>query len=45
MLSKILLTLAVAAAPAIAATKKPNILFVLTDDQDWHMESIVGLVC
>jgi arylsulfatase A-like enzyme len=24
----------------VAAEKKPNILFVLTDDQDWHMESM-----
>lgn len=24
----------------VSATKKPNILFVLTDDQDWHMESL-----
>ncbi|KAK4952434.1 hypothetical protein LTR10_009240 [Elasticomyces elasticus] len=23
-----------------AAAKKPNILFVLTDDQDWHMQSL-----
>lgn len=29
------------AASAVASTK-PNILFILTDDQDWHMESIVG---
>ncbi|KIW48420.1 uncharacterized protein PV06_01006 [Exophiala oligosperma] len=27
------------AASAVASTK-PNILFILTDDQDWHMESI-----
>jgi len=23
-----------------AIHKKPNILFILTDDQDWHMESL-----
>lgn len=23
-----------------AAAQKPNILFVLTDDQDWHMQSL-----
>ena len=23
------------------ADQKPNILFILTDDQDWHMESLV----
>lgn len=25
---------------AAAETKRPNILFILTDDQDWHMESV-----
>lgn len=25
---------------ALAATKRPNLLFVLTDDQDWHMQSL-----
>ncbi|KAF7538967.1 hypothetical protein G7054_g2552 [Neopestalotiopsis clavispora] len=25
---------------AIAAREKPNILFILTDDQDWHMQSL-----
>jgi hypothetical protein len=30
-------------AGAIAASvKKPNILFILTDDQDWHMQSMVS---
>jgi N-acetylglucosamine-6-sulfatase len=24
-----------------AAPKQPNILFILTDDQDWHMRSLV----
>ena len=27
-------------ASIAAASKKPNILFILTDDQDWHMESL-----
>ncbi|CAK7213426.1 hypothetical protein SBRCBS47491_001792 [Sporothrix bragantina] len=27
-------------ASSALATKKPNILFILTDDQDWHMESM-----
>ncbi|KAJ5814704.1 hypothetical protein N7474_006481, partial [Penicillium riverlandense] len=36
------LFLALAASWGAAATTsaKPNILFILTDDQDWHMESI-----
>lgn len=25
---------------ALGHRKKPNILFILTDDQDWHMESV-----
>lgn len=25
---------------SLAALSRPNILFVLTDDQDWHMESV-----
>lgn len=27
-------------AVAAASSKQPNILFILTDDQDWHMESL-----
>lgn len=23
-----------------AVSSRPNILFILTDDQDWHMESV-----
>lgn len=29
-------------AVAVAAVDKPNILFILTDDQDWHMQSLVN---
>jgi hypothetical protein len=27
-----------------ASAKKPNFLFILTDDQDWHMESLVRCI-
>jgi len=27
-----------------AVAKKPNILFILTDDQDWHMKSLVCML-
>lgn len=35
--------LTVALSALVATTKawqKPNILFILTDDQDWHMDSL-----
>lgn len=39
MMSKLLLTLLGLTPTLAVAGKKPNILFILTDDQDWHMES------
>ncbi|CAJ2504950.1 Uu.00g123440.m01.CDS01 [Anthostomella pinea] len=32
--------LAILAACLATQAKRPNILFILTDDQDWHMESV-----
>lgn len=49
MLSKMLLPSLLLLATAVSSAKtdeskakKPNVLFILTDDQDWHMESIVS---
>ncbi|CAH0045966.1 unnamed protein product [Clonostachys solani] len=39
MMKPALFALVASAAHLVAATK-PNILFILTDDQDWHMQSL-----
>ena len=39
-ISKFSLALAAIFAALSAAAKKPNIVFILTDDQDWHMRSL-----
>ena len=40
MASNMWLSFWIFACLCIAGAKKPNILFILTDDQDWHMESL-----
>lgn len=40
MIIRKLLVSALLAALGAAKATKPNVLFVLTDDQDWHMQSL-----
>lgn len=45
MLRNSVFTLVMALAALGRARKAPNILFILTDDQDLHMESVVSVAC